>query len=101
MDAELIPRHLDEFLADVALERLLQVIAVAEQVGRGHQRPSRHLLRDISRREVAHFEVAALQGDELGALLEQRVAPEGLELEVVFDRGAERLIGLGTQILLR
>ena len=35
LDAELIPRHLDEFLADIALERLLQVVGVAEQIGRG------------------------------------------------------------------
>ena len=52
------------------------------------------------RREVAHFEIAALQGDELGALLEQRVAPVGLELEVVLHRRAERLVGLGAQVLL-
>ena len=79
-------------------ERLLQMVVVAEQIGRGQQRPGRNLLGDVGRRQVAEFEVVALQGDELGALLEQRVAPVGLEIEVVLHRRGERLVALGAKI---
>ncbi len=64
------------------------------------QRPGGDLLRDVRRREVAHLEVAALERDELGALLEQRVAPIRLEVEVVLDRRGEGLVGVGAQVLL-
>ena len=69
LDTELIAGHLDELPADIALERLLHVIRVAEQVSRGHQRPCGDLLRNILGRQVGHLEVPALLRDELGALL--------------------------------
>ena len=37
--------------------------------------------------------------DQLGALLEQGVAPIGLEVEVVFDGGGEGFVGLRAQIV--
>ena len=49
-------------------------------------------------REIAQFEVLALQRDELGALLEQRVAPVRLEVEIVLHRGGERLVAFGAKI---
>ena len=98
LDAELIARHLDEFLADVARERLLEVIVVAEEIGRGHQRPGRYLLGDVGRSKIAQLEILSLERDELGALLEQSVAPVGLEVEVVLHRCRERLVALGAQI---
>src|SRR3712207_9330886 len=50
LNAELVASHLHEFLADVALEGLVEVVGVAEEVGRGHERPGRDLLRDVGRR---------------------------------------------------
>ena len=55
-------------------------------------------MENIGRREVAEVEIVALQGDELGALLEQRVVPVRLEIEIVLDGGGERLVGLGAHI---
>ena len=101
LDAKLVLGHLDELLADVALERLLHVVGVAEQISRRHQRPSRNLLGDVRRREIAEIEIVALKRDELGALLEQRVAPIGLEVEIVVDRRGEGLVGLGAQVGFR
>ena len=98
LDAKLVLGHLDEFLADIALERLVHVVGVAEQVGRCQQRPGRDLFGDIRRREVAEIEIVTLEGDELGALLEQRVAPIRLEVEIVLDGRAERLVGLGARV---
>ena len=66
----LLARHLDEVLADVAVERLFQMLVVAEQVGGGQQRPGRNLLGNVGRRQVAQLQVVALKRDELGALLE-------------------------------
>ena len=43
LDAELVARHLDELAADVALERLLEVVGVGRDGGR-HERPRRDLL---------------------------------------------------------
>ena len=98
LDAKLVLGHLDEFLADIALERLVHVVGIAEQVGRGQQRPGRDLFGDIRRREVAEIEIVALEGDELGTLLEQRVAPIRLEVEIVLDGRAEGLVGLGPRV---
>jgi hypothetical protein len=74
------------------------VFGVAEQEGCGHQRPSRNLLGDVGRREIAEFKIVTLQRDQLGTLLEQRVAPVRLEIEVVFDRGRELLVGLRAKV---
>ena len=74
---------------------------VAEQVGGGEDRPGRDLLGDVLRGDVAHLEIAALQGDELGALLEQGAAVIALEDEVVLDRVGEHLHHLGADVLLR
>jgi hypothetical protein len=38
------------------------------------------LVRDVLGRDVAHVEVAALHGDKLRSLLEQRAAVIGLQL---------------------
>ena len=98
LDAELILRRLYEVFADVALEHLLYVLGVAEQECRGHQRPGRNLLGDVGRREIAEFKIVTLQRDQLGTLLEQRVAPVRLEIEVVFDRARELLVGLRAKV---
>jgi hypothetical protein len=58
----------------------------------------RNLLGDICRREIAQVEIVALKRDQLGALLEERIAPVGLEFEIVLDRSGERLVGLGAQV---
>ena len=70
-----------KLLPDLAREDLLQVVGVAEEVGRGNDRPGRDLVRDVLGRDVAHLEIAALHGDEFGALLEQRAAVVGLQRE--------------------
>ena len=101
LDAELILRHLDEFFADVALERLRHVFGIAEQIGRGQQRPCRNLLRNIRRREIAQIEVVTLERDQLRALFEKGVAPVRLKIEVVFDRRSEGFVGFGAQIGFR
>jgi chromosome condensin MukBEF MukE localization factor len=41
-----------------------------------------------------------VEGDQLGALFEERIRPERLEVEVVLHRGAERFIRFGAQVLL-
>jgi hypothetical protein len=74
------------------------MIVVAEQERRRQQRPGRNLLGDVCRREIAQVEVVALKRDQLGALLEERVAPVRLEIEIVLDRSGERLVGLGAQV---
>src|SRR3546814_15499189 len=51
-------------------------------------------------RDVAHLEVAALEGDELGALLEEGAAVVALEGEVAFDGVGEHLHHLGADVLL-
>ena len=82
LDAELLLGAADELLAEVAGEEGAHVVGVAEDVGRGQDRELRHLVGDVLRRDVAHLEVAALQRDELGALLEEVAAVVGLEHEV-------------------
>ena len=72
--------------------------ASRNRISGGQQRPGRDLLGDVGRREIAQVEIVALQRDQLGALLEQRVAPVRLEIEVVLDRGGEGLVGLGAKI---
>ena len=67
------------------------MVGVAEQVGRGQDRPRRDLLGDVLRRDVAHLEVVALQGDQLRALLEQRAVVERLDVEVAVDVLREHL----------
>ena len=69
--------------AEVARPEVAQVARVAEQVGRGQDRPGRDLLGDVLRGDVAHLQVVPLQGDELGALLEERRVEEEVDLEVV------------------
>ncbi len=77
------------------------MIGVAEQVGRGQDRPGRDLLGDILGRDIAHFQVAALHGDQLGALLEQRAAVIAVERELVADAIGEVLHHLGANVLRR
>ena len=98
LDAKLVLGHLDELFADVVLECLLHMIGVTEQERRRQQRPGRNLLGDVCRREIAQVEVVALKRYQLGALLEERVAPIRLEFEIVLDRSGERLVGIGAQI---
>jgi hypothetical protein len=100
VDTELVARHLLEFGSDRAVEGLLQVVRVAEQVGGGEDRPGWDLLGDVLRRDVAHLEVAALHGDELGALLEQRAAEEVLDVEATTDLLAEHPERLGADVLV-
>jgi hypothetical protein len=69
VDAELVLGHLLHLGARLAVEERLEVVGVAEQVGRGQDRPGGDLVGDVLGRDVAHLEIAALQGDELGALL--------------------------------
>ena len=102
MNAQLVRGHLLQLLADIAGEHLLQVVGVAEQIGRGEDGPRRDLVGDVLRRDVAHLEVVALHGDELGALLEQRAAVIGLELEALrLHVLAEPLHHFGPDVLLR
>jgi hypothetical protein len=100
LDAELVARELDEFLADVALERLLQVIRIPKQIRRSHERPGRDLPGDVRRSEVGELEIAALERDEFRALLEQRVAPVEFKLEIVLQGCGERLVALCPQVAL-
>ncbi len=100
VDAELFLGHLLHFGADIALEERLEMLGVAEQVGRGQDRPRGDLVGDVLRRDVAHLEIAALQRDEFGALAEQRSAVVQLELEVFRDRLGEPLHHLGADVLL-
>ena len=97
---ELVLDHLLHLRAEVAGEEGVQVVGVAEQVGRGQDRPGGHLLGDVLRRDVAHLEVVALQGDQLGALLEQRAVVERLELEVGLDVLGEHLDHVGADVLV-
>ena len=56
------------------------------------------LFRHVGRREIAHFEVAALKRDQLGALLEQRIRPVRFDLDVALERLGECGKGLHAQI---
>ncbi len=98
---ELVLGHLLPFRAEIAREERVQVVRVAEQVGRRQDRPGRNLLRDVLRRDVAHLEVVALQRDELGALLEQVAAVERLERVVRFDILREHLDHVRADVLVR
>ncbi len=100
MDAELVLGHLLHLLADVAGEEFFQMVGIAEEIGGGEDGPFGDLIGDVLRRDVAHLQIAALEGDELGALLEQRAAIIGLQLEVAGDRLAEHLHHLGADVLL-
>ena len=73
---------------------------VAEKIAGSDDRPGRDLLGDVLRRDVAHLEIAALQGDELGALLEEIAAVVALEDEVVLDGVGEHFHHLGADVLL-
>src|SRR5262249_7132743 len=97
----LVARHLDELLTDVADERLLEMVIVAEQISRGHHRPGRKLLGNVGWREVTELEIPALKRDELGALPKQRVAPIGFQIEIVLHRSSERLVTFGSKLGLR
>ena len=101
LHAELVPDHLLELGADRAGEGLLQVVGVAEQIGGGQERPGRDLLGDVLRREIGHLDIAALHGDQLGALLEQRAVEKRLEIVAVLDGLAEGLERFGADVLLR
>ena len=46
-------------------------------------------------------QITALQRDEFCALLEERIAPIRLEVEIVPDGGRESLVGFAAQVLFR
>ena len=101
LDAELLLGAADHLLAEVAGEEGAHVVGVAEDVGRGQDRELGHLVGDVLRRDVAHLEVAALERDELGALLEQVAAVVGLEGEALAERLGELLRHLRPDVLVR
>src|SRR4051812_4457386 len=68
-----------KLLANIARKHLLQMIGITEEIGGRDDGPSRDLVGDILRRDIAHLEIAALHRDELGPLLEQGAAIIGLE----------------------
>src|SRR3546814_15459115 len=87
--------------AVLAVEEGPQVLGIAEQVGRGQHRPGGNLLGDVLGRDLAHFQVAALDGDQFGALLEEIAAVVALDGEVVLDGPGANLNHLGSDVLLR
>ena len=91
LDLDLVLDHLLHLRAQIAREEGVQMIGVAKKIRRGQDRPCRDLLGDILRRDVAHLQVVALQGDQLRALLEQSPVVEGLHLEIALDLLREHL----------
>ncbi len=75
--------------------------SVTEEVGGRENRPLGDLLGNVLGRDIAHLQVAALDGDEFGALLEEVAAVIGLQLEVSADSFGKFLGHLGADILLR
>ncbi|MBO0237178.1 hypothetical protein, partial [Vibrio parahaemolyticus] len=61
-----------------------------------------NLVGDVLRGDIAHLEIAALHGDELGALFEQGAAEVGLQGEAPpLNIGGNALHHLGADVLLR
>ena len=85
--------------AEIAGEELVQMIRVAEQISRSQDRPLGHLVCDVLRRDVAHLQVAALERDELGALLEQVAAVVAFECELTGDVLREHLHHVRADVL--
>ena len=97
---ELVAHHLLELLADWAGEDLVHVIDVAEQIGGRHHRPGGDLTREILRRQVRHLDIAALDGDQLRALAEQRRVQMQLDIEVARQVALKALHRIGADILV-
>jgi hypothetical protein len=76
------------------------VIRVAEQISRSQNRPCGNLVRNILRGDIAHFKIVALQGDELGTLLEEIATEVGLDGREIGDLRAQQAHHLGADILL-
>lgn len=74
------------FLSGVTFEECQKVIHIAEQIGRGQDRPCRDLVGDVLRGDVAHLQIAALQGDQFRTLAEQCAAVVHLEAVIFRDR---------------
>src|SRR5690606_2933727 len=81
----LVARQLPELLADVAGEYRLQVLWITDEVCGGEDAEGRHLLGEIRRGHQRHFEIAALNGDDLCPLFIERAAEIGLELEFLAE----------------
>ena len=73
--------------------------SIAEKIGGSDDRPGGDLLGDVLRSDVAHLEIAALQCDKLGSLLEEIAAVVALEDEVVLDGVGEHFHHLGADVL--
>ena len=88
---DLVLDHLLHLRAEITGKEGIQMVGVAEQVRRSQDRPCRDLLGNILRRDIAHLQVVALQGDQLRALLEQGPVVEGLHFEIALDLFREHL----------
>ena len=84
-----------EVLQDIAVIDLAHVVVVAEQVGCAQDRGVRDLVVEIENGERPHVEVAALHGRQFRALLEERCAMVGFEVEAVAKAGAEGIAQRG------
>ena len=72
LDAHLRRHRGDVFLADRTIHDLAHVVVVAEHIPAGEGAIFRKLLLDLERGHRAHFEIAALDRRQFGALPEQR-----------------------------
>ncbi len=93
-------RHLLEFYANVALEEGRHVRSITEKIGGGQNGPFRDLIGYVLRCDIAHLQVAALEGNEFRSLLEEIAAVIRLQLEAAADFLTKHLRHLGTNVLL-
>ena len=104
-DAHLVGDVLPVALADRPAHHLGGVIPVAEQEGAVEEAPFGNLLRDLEGRHRAHFEVAALDRRDFGALAEQARARMQLDVELIgrglVDLLLEALQRLGQEVRRR
>src|SRR5690606_37668981 len=100
-DSKLILGHFLQLDSGLAVEELLYVSCISEQIAGCYNRPGRDLLGNVLRGDIPHLEIAALQRDELRPLLEKFAAIIALKREIVRNRVSELLHHFSADVLLR